>query len=340
MKKIFSSIIVLFCAQCVFAQLSVNNNMVWSTNGLWIGCDSLQVPSFPRARIELSTIDGSTALRICGDYHPDDYYLNIISGVHALGGRSYIFRVKDLSGPTDLDAMKLIAKNGTILIKKLALGNKDTIAQKPLHIFTHDDSTALRICGEYQPDQYYLDILSRKYGDGDRNYEFRVKDIDGLQDSAVLTIVGQNGNIGIGKSSPVYKLDVNGSTNINGNTTINGSIGVGTISPSVKMDVNGDIALHDSTPPALQSVNNNYQIGNHSLLRLKSNQSATITGFSGGVQGKVLWIINVGYNTIILADQSPFSSPSNRIIGSVRLSQNQTSMLWYDSTTQRWRVLK
>lgn len=119
-----------------------------------------------------------------------------------------------------------------------------------------------------------------------------------------------------------------------------GNIGINTINPTVKIDVNGAIALRDSTPPILTSTVHNYPIGNYSLLRLGSTVSVTITGFAGGTQGKVLWVINVGNNTIVLANQNTSSYAQNRIIGNVSLAANSTSLLWYDSTTQRWRILK
>jgi hypothetical protein len=47
--------------------------------------------------------------------------------------------------------------------------------------------------------------------------------IDFPNDAGGAFIINSSGNIGIGKSSPTTKLDVNGAINV-GNTTINGSL--------------------------------------------------------------------------------------------------------------------
>jgi hypothetical protein len=58
-----------------------------------------------------------------------------------------------------------------------------------------------------------------QYGD----IRFRRK-LDGTNLSTVMTIRGNNGDIGIGTTSPAYKLDVSGSGNFTNNLTVTGSI--------------------------------------------------------------------------------------------------------------------
>lgn len=100
--------------------------------------------------------------------------------------------------------------------------------------------------------------------------------------------------------------------------------------------------LNENTPAQITSNQNNYSIGEYEVLRLSSDTSRNITGFSGGVKGRSLTIINVGSNEISLVQQSVLSSASNRIVsslvGDILIRPNQVLRLYYDSTTQRWRV--
>jgi hypothetical protein len=55
-------------------------------------------------------------------------------------------------------------------------------------------------------------------------------------------------NVGIGTSSPDYKLDVIGIIHGSSNAYIDGSVGIGTLSPGYKLQVNnGQIALYNTT---------------------------------------------------------------------------------------------
>ncbi|MCB0811432.1 MAG: hypothetical protein KDB96_19305, partial [Flavobacteriales bacterium] len=62
----------------------------------------------------------------------------------------------------------------------------------------------------------------------------------------------ENGNVGIGTTSPAYTLDVSGTARITGNTGINGFLGVGTNSPGLPLTVqhnrpNSHVALIENT---------------------------------------------------------------------------------------------
>lgn len=62
------------------------------------------------------------------------------------------------------------------------------------------------------------------------------------------SIVSISQNVGIGTSSPEYKLDVVGSIRSTSNGYFEGNLGVGTISPGYKIQVNnGNIALYNTT---------------------------------------------------------------------------------------------
>jgi hypothetical protein len=76
--------------------------------------------------------------------------------------------------------------------------------------------------------------------------------------------------------------------------------------------------------------------------------SVTITGFTGGVAGRVLYIFNVGSsNDIILSFENASSTAANRFFttsgSDITLSpqaagSGKGAMLVYDATSSRWRV--
>jgi len=114
------------------------------------------------------------------------------------------------------------------------------------------------------------------------------------------------------------------------------SLGTGELSPAQITSNQNDYSTSDST----SSNGNGIPVG---VLRLSSDASRDITGFSGGSDGRRLLLINVGSNAIVLKHQNGSSVAANRIItrtgGDLSLAADDAVQLYYDSTTQRWRVL-
>jgi len=54
-----------------------------------------------------------------------------------------------------------------------------------------------------------------------------------------FSIVGNTGYVGIGQSAPVYPLDVNGNTRVQGSFIISGNVGILTATPAYPLDING-----------------------------------------------------------------------------------------------------
>ena len=100
------------------------------------------------------------------------------------------------------------------------------------------------------------------------------------------------------------------------------------------------------TPSQITADQNNYApSGSSKYLRLSTDASRTITGLSiSQVTGEEHVIINVGSQSIVLANESASSTAANRFTNStgadVTLSANQMADLVYDGTTSRWRVTK
>jgi hypothetical protein len=115
--------------------------------------------------------------------------------------------------------------------------------------------------------------------------------------------------------------------------------GDGTGSLDGKVSLTGDIS-----PAQITTNQNNYNptgLSTASVLRLNTDASRNITGLAGGADGRVMVIHNVGSNEIVLKDENAASTAANRfaLSADVTISADQSIMLWYDSTSSRWRLI-
>jgi hypothetical protein len=98
----------------------------------------------------------------------------------------------------------------------------------------------------------------------------------------------------------------------------------------------------DLSPSQITANQNDYSpagLSAASTLRLSSDASRTITGLSGGSDGRVIAVINVGSNDIVLKDASTSSAAGNRFdLGAdLTIAAKKAALLWYDSTDSRWK---
>ena len=113
----------------------------------------------------------------------------------------------------------------------------------------------------------------------------------------------------------------------------------GTFSVGEALALAGDV-----TPSQITADQNNYAptgAGAATTLRLSSDASRSITGMTGGQDGLVRILINVGAYAITLKDESASSTAANRFAldADVTLQAEQTAVLRYDATDSRWRIL-
>lgn len=120
------------------------------------------------------------------------------------------------------------------------------------------------------------------------------------------------------------------------------------LNPTTASLTSGSFALTgDISPTQLTADQNDYAptgIATAAVLRLTSDATRSITGISGGSDGRLLIIHNVGTaQAIQLAHEDSGSTAANRFdcpgAGTVRIMPRSTVMLQYDSTSSRWRVL-
>jgi hypothetical protein len=127
--------------------------------------------------------------------------------------------------------------------------------------------------------------------------------------------------------------------------------GDGTALVPVSLDVSaGPVKLSgDISPTQLTTSVNDYAptgLATATVLRLSSDASRTITGLTGGADGRLLVLQNVGSQNIVLAAESASSSAANRFTldTSLTLTGSTCALVQYDATgigggTGRWRLI-
>lgn len=117
--------------------------------------------------------------------------------------------------------------------------------------------------------------------------------------------------------------------------SVNGQTGVVTIA--------GGVTAASVTTKSLSVDQNDYDAGTSDIVRLTPSANVTLTGLSGGSDGVVRVLYNVGTHVVTLATGNTNSAETNRfsiVSGNVTLDEGDSASAWYDGTSQRWRVLE
>lgn len=116
--------------------------------------------------------------------------------------------------------------------------------------------------------------------------------------------------------------------------------GFGTATPNVTLDVNGGLSLRQTTKSQITSNQNDYAIGSQTSFRLSTDASRDITGLTGGVDGKIISIRNIGSFNIVFTNEDAASTAANRFTfstsGNITVAPNGTLVLQYDASSSRW----
>jgi len=136
----------------------------------------------------------------------------------------------------------------------------------------------------------------------------------------------------------IYGTGLDGS---NG-TISSGNIGIGTVAPGAKLDNAGSFALSGDIAATISANTNNWApsgLSGTTVIRAQASAAVDLTGLTGGVDGRVITIFNIGSNAITLKNQSTSSTALNRfaIGGDLSVGADQSVSLIYDATSQRWR---
>lgn len=76
------------------------------------------------------------------------------------------------------------------------------------------------------------------------------------------------------------------------------------------------------------------------IIRQTTTAATTLTGLTGGSSGRIIVFFNIGTHDIDFINESASSTAANRFSFGVdyRLGPNKSIILWYDSTSSRWRA--
>lgn len=112
-----------------------------------------------------------------------------------------------------------------------------------------------------------------------------------------------------------------------------------------ELNINDVLRLSgDITPSTLTGDANDYaptSIANASVLRLATDAKRTLTGITGGTDGRVMIVLNIGSFPLVLSKENSNSSTINRfdLVEDLTLFGKQNAILIYDLTSARWRLL-
>lgn len=100
----------------------------------------------------------------------------------------------------------------------------------------------------------------------------------------------------------------------------------------------------DISPAQITANQDNYAgctVASNAVCRLTTDASRNITGITGGTDGRVLLLLNVGSSDIVLVHDSTSTAANRFFLGqslNVTLNPNHSVVLIYDFTSSRWRV--
>lgn len=101
-----------------------------------------------------------------------------------------------------------------------------------------------------------------------------------------------------------------------------------------------------SSPAQITADQNNYTLPvNAYYIRLNTDAARTITGFAApnAEYGREVVLVNVGSNDLLITNEDAASTAANRVItgtgATVTLSANESAVMMYDTTSDRWRIL-
>lgn len=177
-----------------------------------------------------------------------------------------------------------------------------------------------------------------------------------LADNTYFKIKSGGGWQVIAASTVIAECDVNGfitSPKIIGGTASGGSLVLLSTSHATlgPVEIQGGLVLSSDISATLTNASNNDDFAptgfsGASVARLSATGNTTnLAGLAGGVDGKVVTLINVGttFNISILSDSTTTSAAANRFFlpagRTITLLPRDAVVLIYDATTSRWRAI-
>jgi len=117
------------------------------------------------------------------------------------------------------------------------------------------------------------------------------------------------------------------------------SAGQVTIGSNVGISGSTAALVYTQSPASDQ---NNYAVSGD-IIRLNPSQNVTLSGLASGEDGVVKLLYNVGTHVVTLSSGNTNSVATNRfaiVSGNAVLGEGDSASVWYDGTSQRWRVME
>ena len=103
------------------------------------------------------------------------------------------------------------------------------------------------------------------YADANAQLDIEISRSTGGSRNTVMSMRGSNGNVGIGTTSPSYKLDVNGSARFTGNLTVQGTL---TYNSYTNNTYNGTATFYPNVVTALDITSINLSTSTYTYFRI------------------------------------------------------------------------
>ena len=165
---------------------------------------------------------------------------------------------------------------------------------------------------------------------------------------SLLNLSSTGNNAGVTGSLASINI-VGGTSAAKGLTLTNAGTGdginVASTGTGLALNIQGAIANKKGTDFSTVGVTVDWNPGNTSLVRLTGATAQTIDSITGGVDGKVLTIVNAGANAATIRDASTATTatPANRIktgtAANSTLAVDASITMTYDSGSSVWRVI-
>jgi hypothetical protein len=158
---------------------------------------------------------------------------------------------------------------------------------------------------------------------------------------------GTAGSISIGTST-ASAITIGNNSGATGVTLQAGSNGISltaatTVSANLIVTSAGDVAFQRGSDYSTTGSTNNVNFGTGTLIRLTGASAQTITGIAGGIDGRILTLVNAGSSAATISNLSGGSSANNQIntgTGSdVTLPVGSAMYLVYDGGANVWRIV-
>jgi hypothetical protein len=165
-----------------------------------------------------------------------------------------------------------------------------------------------------------------------------------LGDSADVTSNNLTNATAIGWNARVSQSNsmVLGSVNGVNGATVTTKVGIGNNAPNTSLDVRGDLALRERSITLAVGTNNNVLTDTTTFFNINIPGNAVITGFSGGVDGKLITIVNNSTFTLQLVPNNALSLINNRILtgaGALTLADTGVATLQYSASLLKWVLI-